>query len=597
MDGTESRQAPIIFISFQHYVKSSPRVWLIISSWLLMAVVFVFLLLSSQLAENRRSFEDESSHAYDAVYEKISINETVIEGFASILRITGDSPAVRQYATEMRLAFPHIYSVGIQQYVPANKRDLFQQLQQNKGNTDFLIKDFSYEKNRVFHEVDSVAAYYPTLFGESSNPDAEMVIGLDMFAVPFLKKALLASIRTGKTVATRPFTLAEGGQGYVLFRSLESYPDFDPDKASDIESLAVSILVRTDQLLKLANNEAPRAVAKLNYQNIAGEVITEVLPALNEPPYIIKFGRLKFESELDDFGQPFQLILQTANGLLFWDISLSIILVIATGVVCWFYLKNTYRRHLSVLGRIKALSDLADQRHGLEQRVLERTDELHEKTAEIRQLAGKLINLQEDDYRHIARELHDEFGQLITAIGINTKLVSNRIADDPKVDELSGETQLLVDRLHTSVHSLIGRLRPETLDTFGLKVSIEHCLDLFKLTDLGIKSQLVVDSDIDSLPDTYAITIYRAIQELVNNAVKHANPTMIMVAVKLIDSQVIIKVADDGCGMNTSDKPKGYGLVGLDERLQILSGVMAIISSPDRGCCIEIKLPLDANQE
>jgi signal transduction histidine kinase len=597
MDGTESRQAPIIFISFQHYVKSSPRVWLIISSWLLMAVVFVFLLLSSQLAENRRSFEDESSHAYDAVYEKISINETVIEGFASILRITGDSPAVRQYATEMRLAFPHIYAMGIQQYVPANKRDVFQQLQQNKGNTDFLIKDFSYEKNRVFHEVDSVAAYYPTLFGESSSPDAEIVIGLDMFAVPFLKKALLASIRTGKTVATRPFTLAEGGQGYVLFRSLESYPDFDPDKASDIESLAVSILVRTDQLLKLANNEAPRAVAKLNYQNIAGEVITEVLPALNEPPYIIKFGRLKFESEVDDFGQPFQLILQTANGLLFWDISLSIILVIATGVVCWFYLKNTYRRHLSVLGRIKALSDLADQRHGLEQRVLERTDELHEKTAEIRQLAGKLINLQEDDYRHIARELHDEFGQLITAIGINTKLVSNRIADDPKVDELSGETQLLVDRLHTSVHSLIGRLRPETLDTFGLKVSIEHCLDLFKLTDLGIKSQLVVDSDIDSLPDTYAITIYRAIQELVNNAVKHANPTMIMVAVKLIDSQVIIKVADDGCGMNTNDKPKGYGLVGLDERLLILSGVMVIISSPDRGCCIEIKLPLDANQE
>jgi signal transduction histidine kinase len=597
MDGTESRQAPIISISFQHYVKSSPRVWLIITSWLLMAVVFVFLLLSSQLAENRRSFDDESSHAYDAVYEKISINETVIEGFASILRITGDSPAVRQYAKEMRLAFPHIYSVGIQQYVPANKRDVFQQLQRNKGNTDFLIKDFSYEKNRVFHEVDSVAAYYPTLFGESSNPDAEMVIGLDMFAVPFLKKALLASIRTGKTVATRPFTLAEGGQGYVLFRSLESYPDFDPDKASDIESLAVSILVRTDQLLKLANNEAPRAVARLNYQNIAGEVITEVLPALNEPPYIIKFGRLKFESELDDFGQPFQLILQTANGLLFWDISLSIILVIATAVVCWFYLKNTYRRHLSVLGRINALSDLADQRHRLEQRVLERTDELHEKTAEIRQLAGKLINLQEDDYRHIARELHDEFGQLITAIGINTKLVSNRIADDPKVDELSGETQLLVDRLHTSVHSLIGRLRPETLDTFGLKVSIEHCLDLFKLTDLGIKSQLVVDSDIDSLPDTYAITIYRAIQELVNNAVKHANPTMIMVAVKLIDSQVIIKVADDGCGMNTSDKPKGYGLVGLDERLLILSGVMAIISSPDRGCCIEIKLPLDANQE
>jgi hypothetical protein len=194
----------------------------------------------------------------------------VIEGFASILHIKGDSPATRQYASEMRLAFPHIYSVGIQQYVPASKRNVFQQLQQNKGNTDFLIKDFSYKKERVFYEVDSIAAIYPTLLDESSKPDTEMVIGLDIFAVPFLNKALLAFSRTDKTIATRSFTLVEGSQDYFLFRSLKSYPDFDPDKASNIESLAVSILVRTDQLLKLANNEAPRAVTKLNYQNIAG---------------------------------------------------------------------------------------------------------------------------------------------------------------------------------------------------------------------------------------------------------------------------------------------------------------------------------------
>jgi hypothetical protein len=315
------------------------------------------------------------------VYEEISINETVIEGFASILHITDDSSATRQYASEMRLASPHIYSVDIQQYVPVNKRDIFQQLQQNKGNTDFLIKDFSYEKERVFHEVDSIAAICPTLLDESSKPDTEMVIGLDIFAVPFLNKALLASSRTDKTIATRSFTLIEGSQDNFLFRSLKSYPDLEPDKASNIRSLTVSILVRTDQLLKLANNKVPRAVTKLNYQNIAGGVITEVLPALNQPSYIIKLGRLKLASELDYFGQPFQLILQTANGLLFWNISLPIILVIITVFFCWFYLENTYRHHLNVLGRIKALSDLADQRQGLEQRVLQRTDELYQKTA------------------------------------------------------------------------------------------------------------------------------------------------------------------------------------------------------------------------
>jgi glucose-6-phosphate-specific signal transduction histidine kinase len=330
----------------------------------------------------------------------------------------------------------------------------------------------------------------------------------------------------------------------------------------------------------------------LSFQNIAGETITEVLPALNEQHYLIKFGSLKFESEFDHFGKPFQLIIQKDNGFLAWEIVMIILLFVITGVFCWLYLKNNDRHHLSNLNRQLVLDDLADQREGLEKRVLERTNELNKKTAEIRLLSGQLINLQEEDYRHVARELHDEFGQLITAIGINTKLVSNRIMGDPNVDELSAETQQLVDQLHTSMHSLIGRLRPEGLDTFGLKVAIEHSTNLFKLNESGIESQLVIDPDIDYLHETYAITIYRAIQELINNAVKHANPKIITVRVKLVASKVIITVADDGCGMNTNNRPKGYGLIGLEERLLALSGIMDITSSPSSGCSIEIKLPL-----
>jgi signal transduction histidine kinase len=578
--------------SFQHYAKSSPQVWLIVSSWLLMTVVFVFLLLFLRLSDNKRAFDDEASHAYNAVYERISVNKTVLESFSSVLRITDDIPAIYQYTSEIRQAFPHIYWLGFHQYVSDNRLKDFEQQRREAGYADFKIKDFSYENDRVFHKVNKVASYYPTIFGKSRTSDSKIILGLDMFAVPFLKQALLKSIRTGDAAATRPFKLVEGGQGYMIFKSLDAYPDFDPDIADDIERLAVSILVRTDQLLSLANSEAPRTITKLSFQNIDGEMITEVLPALNGQPYLIKFGSLKFESEVDHFGKPFQLIIQKDNGFLAWEVVVIILLIIITGAFCWLYLKNSYRHHLSNLDRQLALDDLADQRQGLETRVLERTNELNEKTAEIRLLAGKMITLQEDDYRHIAHELHDEFGQLITAIGINTKLVSNRITDDPKVDELSAETQQLVDRLHTSIHSLIGRLRPEALDTFGLKVAIEHSTNLFKLNELGIESQLVIEPDIDSLHETYAITIYRAIQELVNNAVKHANPKVITVSVKLVASQVIITVADDGCGMKTNSRSKGYGLVGLEERLLALSGVMDITSSPSRGCSIEIRLPL-----
>jgi two-component system sensor histidine kinase UhpB len=589
MNGTGGQHTSF---SFQHYAKSSSQVWLIVSSWLLMTMVFVSLLLFLRLSDNKRAFDDEASHAYNAVYERISVNKTVLESFSSVLRITDNIPAIHQYTSEIRQAFPHVYWLGFHQYVSDNKLKDFEQQGREAGYADFKIKDFSYEDDRVFHKVKKAASYYPTMFGKSRTSDSKIILGLDIFAVPFLKQALLKSIRTGNAAATRPFELVEGGQGYMIFKSLDAYPDFDPDIADDTDRLAVSILVRTDQLLTLANSEAPRTITKLSFQNIAGETITEVLPALNEQHYLIKFGSLKFESEFDHFGKPFQLIIQKDNGFLAWEIVMIILLFVITGVFCWLYLKNNDRHHLSNLNRQLVLDDLADQREGLEKRVLERTNELNKKTAEIRLLSGQLINLQEEDYRHIARELHDEFGQLITAIGINTKLVSNRIVNDPNVDELSAETQQLVDQLHTSMHSLIGRLRPEGLDTFGLKVAIEHSTNLFKLNESGIESQLVIDPDIDYLHETYAITIYRAIQELINNAVKHANPKTITVRVKLVASKVIITVADDGCGMNTNNRPKGYGLIGLEERLLALSGIMDITSSPSSGCSIEIKLPL-----
>jgi two-component system sensor histidine kinase UhpB len=589
MNGTGGQHTSF---SFQHYAKSSTQVWLIVSSWLLMTMVFVCLLLFLRLSDNKRAFDDEASHAYNAVYERISVNKTVLESFSSVLRITDNIPAIYQYTSEIRQAFPHVYWLGFHQYVSDNKLKDFEQQRREAGYANFKIKDFSYEDDRVFHKVKKAASYYPTMFGKSRTSDSKIILGLDMFAIPFLKQALLKSIRTGDAAATRPFELVEGGQGYMIFKSLDAYPDFDPDIADDTDRLAVSILVRTDQLLTLANSEAPRTITKLSFQNIAGETITEALPALNEQHYLIKFGSLKFESEFDHFGKPFQLIIQKDNGFLAWEVVMIILLFVITGVFCWLYLKNNDRHHLSNLDRQLALDDLADQREGLEKRVLERTNELNEKTAEIRLLSGQLINLQEEDYRHIARELHDEFGQLITAIGINTKLVSNRIVNDPNVDELSAETQKLVDQLHTSMHSLIGRLRPEGLDTFGLKVAIEHSTNLFKLNESGIESQLVIDPDIDYLHETYAITIYRAIQELINNAVKHANPKIITVMVKLVASKVIITVADDGCGMNTNNRPKGYGLIGLEERLLALSGIMDITSSPSSGCSIEIKLPL-----
>ena len=282
-------------------------------------------------------------------------------------------------------------------------------------------------------------------------------MGLDQFAVPFLRQALIASIRSGKAVATRPFTLAEGGRGYVLYKALEAIPDFDPDSGVDIDSNTVSILIKTDELLRFAGGALPEATARLMYRDTEGGEITESMAATRRPDYLLTFGKRVFQRQLDDFGQPFRLALEADNGLSGRDLAFAVALFCLAGLIGRFYLQNTYQRYLSQLSREQALQALAEERAGLARRVAERTEGLGQKTMEIQRLAGKLARQHEDHCRVIAHELHDEFGQLLTAIGINTRLLANRIGTDAA--GLSAETQGLIDRLHGAMRSLIGRLR------------------------------------------------------------------------------------------------------------------------------------------
>ncbi len=587
-------------IRFGRYITSRPRAWLMLVLWLAVTALLVLALVYLRLAENRRLFTGQATLAYDSVKEKISINETVLEGFAAMLRLAGDSPVIRRYTAEMRRAYPHIYSIGFQQYVPATGRNAFEQRQREQGQTGFEIKDFTYEDTRRFHRAAPAASYYPTVFGESINPEVKQVLGLDQFAVPFLRQALIASIRSGRAVATRPFTLAEGGRGYVLYQALEPIPDFDPGSGADIDSSTVSILIKTDELLRFAGEALPEAAAQLTYRDAEGGEITESSAAGRRPDYAIRLGKRVFRRQLDDFGQPFRLVLEADNGLPGRDLAQAAALICLSVLLGWFYFQNSYRRYLSHLGRAEAWRELASERAGLERRVAERTEALGQKNMEIRRLAGKLASQHEDNYRAIAHELHDEFGQLITAIGINTRLVANRIGTDTEAARLSAETQRLVDRLHTAMHSLIGRLRPEALDTFGLRVAIEHCIDLFKLKQSGIECRLTLDPDIDRLPDNYAIIIYRAIQELVHNAVRHGRPKVIVVSVGLSATEARVRVADDGCGMAANNRAGGYGLSGLNERLMALNGALEIAppagaGRPNPGQVVIVRLPLTAD--
>jgi signal transduction histidine kinase len=578
-------------MSLLRFIKVTPALWLTIVVWLLVTGGLMYFLYQQRLSDNEREFTEQATAAYNELREKISINETVLEGFASMLRLAGDSPTIRQYTAEMRRAYPHIYSVGFQTYVPASEKTAFEMQQRRQGTTDFRIKDFSYEGQRQFHDVAALSGYYPTVFADSGNPDVQKVLGLDQFAVPFLKQALLDSIKTGEARATSPFTLAEGGRGYVLYKAREAIPDFDIDSGKPYHSHAVSILIKTDVLLGFASRYFPNATLQLTYRDIDNESAGDAIKPAATKSHFLNTGSLAFSRSLDDSGQPFTFHIEMPNGLSVWDVALAAALITLMIAVGWYGLRHMYKRHRQRLSNESAFQVLEQERETLEQRVIERTRELNEKTSEIQRLAARLVDLQEDDYRHIARELHDEFGQTITAIGINNKLISNRAGNKTDVTKLTSDTQALVDDLHTSIHSLIGRLRPEAIDTFGLKASIEQCIARFKPDQSGIQVNLNIQDEVDHLPDNHTITIYRAVQELVNNAIKHGNPEAIEITISLEAGVTRIRVADNGSGISNDTAGSGFGLSGLKERIVALRGEMMITNTGQQGCTVTLNLP------
>jgi signal transduction histidine kinase len=238
----------------------------------------------------------------------------------------------------------------------------------------------------------------------------------------------------------------------------------------------------------------------------------------------------------------------------------------------------------------ESLEALARANAGLERRVEERT-------AQLQRLVGKLISAQEDERRRIARELHDETSQVLSALGMALHV---RAANGVHAD--TRELQAMVDRLHDGVHRLIVNLRPSTLDDLGLAAAIGGLADS-QLRHAGIQ----VRCELGDLGDVrfdpaVEIALFRIVQEALLNILRHSGATSVLVQAGLDESGVWIEVEDDGLGFNAAEMQpddrtlRGIGLLGMRERAELLGGRLTIDSAPGRGTRIRIEAPGEANQ-
>jgi signal transduction histidine kinase len=230
----------------------------------------------------------------------------------------------------------------------------------------------------------------------------------------------------------------------------------------------------------------------------------------------------------------------------------------------------------------------------LEREVEKRLRETTDARADLRELSARLVRAQEEERRTLARELHDEVGQSLSAIMMEANSLeesqSGAVLHPQEVRERLVSIGAIAAKTLNVVRDLALLLRPSMLDDFGLVPALNwQARETGKRTGLNVR--VTADETSDDLPEEHKTCIYRLAQEALNNAARHASARNIRVAVKTDPGLVRFSVQDDGTGFDKR-VVRGLGLLGMEERVRRLGGKLWIDSQPGRGTTISAELPL-----
>jgi signal transduction histidine kinase len=211
-----------------------------------------------------------------------------------------------------------------------------------------------------------------------------------------------------------------------------------------------------------------------------------------------------------------------------------------------------------------------------------------------RVLAGRLITVQEEVLRSVSRELHDEFGQILTAVGAMLTRAERRgiPSESPLRTELS-EVREITHQTLEKIRSLSQMLHPAIIDDFGLAKAVEWFTGIFE-RQTGIETELTVDGDAVLITGQRAIHCFRIVQEALNNAAKHSGSRKAQVSMNFSGELLEVRVTDFGVGLAPVRQRdgNGLGLIAMRERAELLNGRLQISSSPATGTTVAITLPI-----
>jgi two-component system sensor histidine kinase UhpB len=216
-----------------------------------------------------------------------------------------------------------------------------------------------------------------------------------------------------------------------------------------------------------------------------------------------------------------------------------------------------------------------------------------------RQLSRQLIQVQEEERRTLARELHDEMGQTLTAISV-TAAYLERNAEKLEAGRIVECAQDLRRDVRTSgeqLRAMLQHLRPYGLDAQGVTSALRELVSSWQQRESGIRFSLEMPSDLPPLADEVGLALYRVIQEALTNVVRHSGAKHCRVNIVAERGTLCLEVVDDGCGLPAAGPSRRGGLLGIEERLAMVGGSLVFKNGQTQGLHLQITLPMSLQEQ
>jgi two-component system sensor histidine kinase UhpB len=218
------------------------------------------------------------------------------------------------------------------------------------------------------------------------------------------------------------------------------------------------------------------------------------------------------------------------------------------------------------------------------------------KTGErLRNLASHLQTIREEERSTIAREIHDELGQVLTVLKIQITLLSNKLRDDQQdIKKKIISVSEMIDDTVENVQRITSKLRPDILDELGLIAAIEWQAKEFEMVT-GINCSLTLpEGELDFVEDK-STAIFRIFQEALTNVMRHANAKMVSISLQVNEENILLKIKDNGTGIKPEQIKdfKSFGIIGMKERALILGGEVSIEGITGKGTEVRVEMPIN----